>query len=59
MCVFVVVATQNKPSNNPSQKAASDLAGFLHYVNTLRSKNLIFQFLLAMHRSSVPLVCVC
>lgn len=56
MCVFVVVATQNKPSNNPSQKAARDLAGFLHYVNSLRSKHLIFPFLLAMHASAVPLV---
>ena len=56
MCVFVIVATQNNPSNNPSQKAASDLAGFLRYVNSLRSKRLIFPFLLAMHASAVPLV---
>ncbi len=41
MCVFVVVATQNNPSNNPSQKAASDLASFLHYVNSLRSKSCV------------------
>ena len=56
VCVFVVVATQNNPSNHSSQKAASDLAGFLHYVNNLRSKHLVFPFLLAMHASSVPLV---
>jgi hypothetical protein len=50
--LFVLVATQNIPSRPP----ATDLAGFLNYVGSLRHRRLLFPFLVWMHMSSVPLV---
>ena len=50
--LFVVVATQNIPTRQP----AMDLVGFLHYVDSMRSKRLLIPFLVAMHISSVPLI---
>jgi hypothetical protein len=52
VCLFVLVATQNIPSRPP----ATDLAGFLQYVGSLRSRRLLVPFLVALHMSSIPLV---
>ena len=52
VCLFMIVATQNVPVQPP----AVDLAGFLHYVESMRQRKMLLFFLVCMHISSVPLI---
>lgn len=52
IALFVIIVTRRLPARPPG----SDLQGFLNSVASLRDRNLLLPFLVALHISSVPLV---